>query len=155
MVLRRSVAAIMFFSIIFISANRVFSQEVIKGPAEQQAVAEPEIQWLWGEVLSLDAGNNEITVKYLDYENDVEREITIAVDEKTTYENIKSLNELKTGDNASIDYIVGADGRNIAKNIAAEQAESPEEILPSDVMSEEEPQAMPEAEMTPEEEDNP
>lgn len=145
----------MFFSIIFISAGMVFSQELIQGPPVQQAASEPEVQWLWGEVISLDAGNNEVTVRYLDYDNDVEKEITLGADEKTTYENIKSLSELKTGDNASIDYIIGQDGRSIAKNIAVEQPGNPEEVIPSDIMSEEEPQAMPEAGMMPEEEGNP
>lgn len=143
MVLRKSIIlAIVAFSIILISSNTVFSQEeekVIEGPAIQETPSEPEVQWLWGEVVSVDANNNEVAVKYLDYENDTEKEIAIAVDEKTIYENIESISEIKPKDNVSVDYIVSENGKNIAKNIIVEKPESqqttegevkPEEINP-------------------------
>jgi hypothetical protein len=149
MALRKSIIlAIAVFSIILISSNTVFSQEeekVIEGPSIQQTPAEPEVQWLWGEVVSVGANNNEVTVKYLDYENDIEKEIAIAIDEKTTYENIKSISEINPKDNVSVDYIVSEDGKNIAKNIIIEKPESqqttegevkPEEISPPEATSE-------------------
>jgi len=82
-------------------------------------VAEPEVQWLWGEVVSVDTNAKQMTVKYLDYETDTEKEMNIKADDKTTYENVKSLDEIKVQDTLSIDYIV-ADGKNIAKNISVE-----------------------------------
>jgi len=79
----------------------------------------PEVQWLWGEVVSVDTAAKQITVKYLDYETDTEKEINIAVDDKTTYENVASLGQIKAQDTLSIDYVVRDTG-NIARNISVE-----------------------------------
>jgi hypothetical protein len=115
-------------SIIFISAGLTVAQEQ---PQVQPAPvsAEPEMQWVWGEVVNLDPQNKMVLVKYLDYETDQEKEMTISVDEKTTYENIKSIEELKQNDAVSVDYIVAADGKNLARNISLEKPE-PEELTP-------------------------
>jgi hypothetical protein len=99
--------------------------------AQEQPVintTDPEVQWIWGEVVSIDSQKNEMTVKYLDYETETENNIVIAADEKTTYENINSLGQIKLQDNVSIDYVVGPAG-NIAKNISIEKAESNEEEI--------------------------
>jgi hypothetical protein len=101
--------------LIFIGANLIFSQEPV----------EPDMQWLWGEVSNVDLQNKTILVKYLDYETDQEKEISITIDDKTNYENIKSIDELKAKDTVSIDYIVSLDGKNIARNISAEKPETP------------------------------
>jgi hypothetical protein len=106
-------------SLIFISANLIFSQE---------AQNNPDTQWVWGEVSILDTQNKAILVKYFDYETDQEKEININIDDKTTYENIKSMNELKPKDTVSIDYIVSADGKNIAKNISIEKPENTQNV---------------------------
>lgn len=95
----------------------------------QEAQNEPEALWLWGEVVSIDTQNNNLLVKYLDFETDQGKEISINVDEKTTYENIKSLDELKPKDNVSIDYIQSPDAKNLAKNIVVEKSE---EALPEE-----------------------
>lgn len=84
----------------------------------------PEVQWIYGEVLSIDAANKAISVKYLDYETDQEKEIAMNVDAQTVYENIKSIEEIKPKDAVSIDYVVGAEGKNIAKKISLEKAEA-------------------------------
>ena len=91
--------------------------------SDQQPISpkETDMQWAWGEVTNLDNQSNTITLKYLDYETDQEQEMILAVDEKTTFENIKDFNELKLKDTLSIDYIRGADNRNIAKNISFEK----------------------------------
>jgi len=107
-------------------------------PQEMPPVTEPEMQWLWGEVVSVDTGAKQMTVKYLDYETDTEKEISINVDDKTTYENAKSLTEIKAQDTLSLDYVV-IDGKNIAKNISietnattsAEPGETKEETKPT------------------------
>ena len=105
-----------------------------KAPMEPSASAQqaagnlgseqPEVQWIWGEVVSVDMVKNQIQVKYLDYEADMEKEMTISVDEKTTYENIKSLSELKAQDTVSIDYALTLDGKYLAKNISVEKPEA-------------------------------
>ncbi len=80
-------------------------------------------QWVWGEVTAVDAQNKALTLKYLDYEADQEKEISLIADETTNYENVKSLDEIQPKDNLSVDY-VSKDGNNIAKSISLEKAES-------------------------------
>jgi len=82
---------------------------------------------VWGEVVSTNPINNELLVKYVDYDTDSEKEITISTDDKTTYENAKSIDEIKVGDSVSIDYEISADGKNLAKNISLEKPETIEE----------------------------
>ncbi len=85
---------------------------------------ENDTQWTWGEVVSLDSTSKTITLKYLDYETDQEKDIVLTVNEKTTFENIKSFDEIKVKDTLSIDYTVAPDGKNIAKNIGLESPDS-------------------------------
>lgn len=77
-------------------------------------------QWAWGEVTSLDDQAKTLTLKYLDYETDQEKELILAVDEKTTYDNIKSFDEIKVKDTLSVDYAAGPGDKYIAKNISRE-----------------------------------
>jgi hypothetical protein len=102
--------------LIFINIGLSFSQ----GPQE-----EPQTQWLWGEAVSVDTTNKMLSVKYFDYETDQEKDIAITTDDQTSYENVSSLSEIKIKDALSIDYIIGADGKNIAKLISVEKPESP------------------------------
>jgi len=112
-------------SFILISTCPVFSQELATDkPAAQESPSEADTQWIWGDVVSVDAAAKKILVKYLDYETDTEKEINIIVDDKTTYENVKSVDEIKPLDTLSIDYMISPDGRNIAKNISVERPES-------------------------------
>jgi hypothetical protein len=90
---------------------------------EAPALSEADMPWVWAEVQSIDRANNQITVKYLDYETDTEKEMVIGVDEKTAFENAKSLNDIKPQDTVSIDYISGADGINTARTINVEKGE--------------------------------
>ncbi|HTZ11073.1 MAG TPA: hypothetical protein VMD04_01665 [Candidatus Margulisiibacteriota bacterium] len=118
--------------LIFVSRGLVLSQEETPAPAPATAPVpasapadvkvDTETQWVWGEVLSIDAQKQEIRIKYLDYETDQEKQMSISVDEKTTYENAKSIGDIKTGDTAGIDY-VDLDGKLIAKNISLERPE--------------------------------
>lgn len=134
-------------SVILLSGNLNYAQEAL--PAETSA--EPETLWLWGEVVSVDAANSQIAVKYFDYETDAEKEITISTDNKTTYENVKSIDELKPADTVSIDYIVNADGKNIAKNVSVERPESTPEATQEGEVGEGNPQPEPEPQPTTEE----
>ncbi len=124
------IVLIAIFSLILIGIGFAFSQEASKAEVNpavpEEAAFEPETQWIWGEVISIDAAKGQAIVKYLDYENDIEKEITITVNEKTAYENLVSLDQLKPKDTVSIDYTVTSDEINIAKNISVEK---PEEVL--------------------------
>jgi biopolymer transport protein ExbD len=127
---KTSLILAMTVSLIFIGRGVTFGQEQAKTQTMQadesalETQTEPEIQWAWGEVLSVDNQRNEFMVKYLDYETDQEKQMTISVDEKTNYENVKSLNDIKPLDTAGIDYIITPEGRNIAKNVSIENLES-------------------------------
>lgn len=93
------------------------------GAEEEQVTSELQIQWLWGEVVSADPTNKTLLIKYFDYETDTEKEVSIILNDKTTYENVNSIDQIKPQDTVSIDYTVDAEGKNIAKNISVEKAE--------------------------------
>ena len=122
-------------SFILISSGLAFGQNETAAdmpqaktePAESVA-SEPDIQWMWGEVVSIDAASKTITVKSMDYESGSEKQASVVVDDKTAYENVKSLDEIKPQDTISVDYIVSSEGKNIAQNISVERADAiPEE----------------------------
>lgn len=85
----------------------------------------PNTQWVWGEVTSVDAPGKAVTLKYLDYETDQEKELLLTADESTVYENIKSLDEIKPKDNLSVDY-TPENGKNMAKSINLERPDDSE-----------------------------
>ena len=119
-----------FIIVMIAAAQIVLAQEVAATPTDSPVITanqpaglqkESDMQWAWGEVTNLDNQAKTITLKYLDYETDQEKEMVLAVDEKTTFENIKDFNELKLKDTLSIDYLAGVDNKNIAKNISLEK----------------------------------
>ena len=85
---------------------------------------ENNTQWVWGEVTNLDNQAKTLTLKYLDYETDQEKELVLIIDEKTTYENIKSFDEIKVKDTLSVDYATGSEDKNIVKNISLEKPDA-------------------------------
>lgn len=99
-----------------------------------------DVGWIWGSVINLDNQNKRFSVKYFDYEADQEKEIVLSVDENTAFENFKSLDELKIEDTLSVDYLVGLDNKNIAKNISLEKP---------DIVSVQEPKAQAPARLEP------
>lgn len=118
--------------LILIGTNIAFSKEenISQAPLVQESSSESDVQWIWGEVTSVDAANNKVNVKYLDFENDIEKEIDITADEKTAYDNIGSINQLKPNDIVSIDYTSAPGGVNIAKNVSIEKPEEIQNPLP-------------------------
>jgi len=127
--------------IAFFGMGLAFSQEAVV-PQEDAAVIEPapaagleegqEMQWVWGEVFNLNPANNEITLKYFDYDTDQDKEILLVADSDTLYENTPSLSGIRLGDNVSIDYMVDNKGGrpvNMARNITLEPEE---EIAPEE-----------------------
>jgi hypothetical protein len=103
-----------------LNGNQEQPAETVTGPVDQSA----DTQWVWGEVIAVDAAKNEFMVKYLDYETDQEKELTLSVDGKTAFENVRSLAEMKAQSQAGIDYIVSSEGKNIARNVSVENMES-------------------------------
>lgn len=92
-------------------------------PADTAAAAANDTQWVWAEVISLDNQNKTLTLKYLDYDSDQEKEIVVSVDDKTKFENVSSFDELKVKDNLSVDYS-NVDGKNVARNISLEKLDN-------------------------------
>jgi len=84
----------------------------------------PQTQWVWGEVVSVDNSSGQLTVKYIDYETDSEKDIIISTSAETTYENAAVLADIKVKDTVSIDYTLGPEGKNMAKKISVEKAET-------------------------------
>jgi hypothetical protein len=123
---------VLILSVLFSLAilNSVFAlngsqtQEAKAIESTPEATEQPETQWVWGEVVSVDLPSNRVTVKYLDYDTDQENELVLSVDEKTTYENVKSLSDIKPQSPAGVDYMVDPQGQNIAKNISIENIDS-------------------------------
>ena len=162
---RTAFIIVIIASIIFISSKITFSDDsapaqttqpaetksdVIQGGAvplpPEAAKQEPETQWVWGEVVTVDLQNKTVFVKYLDYESDQEKEMGITADDKTTFENVKSVDELKPKDTVSIDY-VSQGGNNIAKNISVEKPETqaaPQTQAPSQMEAPPQAQTQPE-----------
>lgn len=119
--------------VLMTATQLVFAQEPAPAAADsgmitssQPAVLQKEndMQWAWGEVMNLDNQAKTITLKYLDYETDQEKDLILTVDDKTTFENIKSFDELKLKDTLSVDYMIASDNKNIAKNISLEKPEA-------------------------------
>ena len=107
--------------LIFLGGGFIFAQQ-------EKVSAEPpsaltEVQWLWGEVSSVDTANNTLVVRYIDYDTDMDKQATVVIDGKTTFDNVRSLGEIKPQDTVSIDYAVNPEGKNIAKNISLEKLE--------------------------------
>jgi len=109
-----------------VSAPAVSTMPADLAPAPMQN--EDNTQWAWGEVTNLDDQDKTLTLKYLDYETDQEKELLLAVDEKTTYENIKSFDEIKVKDTLSVDYTADPGDKYTAKNISLE---TPDAIPPA------------------------
>lgn len=80
-------------------------------------------QWVWGEVVIVDSQAKTLTLKYLDYETDQEKELLLATDDSTSYQNFRSLEDIQVKDNLSVDYI-SKDGKNIAKSVSLEKTEA-------------------------------
>ncbi len=99
----------------------------VKAPEMQEGLpvtaTELETQWVWGEITALDTQNKEVTINYFDYETDTEKELKLGMNDNTKYENINSLNDLKLHDTISVDYVLGADGKYVARNISVEKPE--------------------------------
>jgi len=120
---RRSLAIFAFVMLITAPWLVAFAQEA----------NEINMQWVWGEVVSLDSQAKTVILKYLDYETDQEKELALVIDEKTTYENIKSFDEIKVKDILSIDYAAGPEDKNVAKNISLEKPDALPPVSAQDI----------------------
>jgi len=112
-----------------IGVDYVFSQgEPAQDQAGQEVKSEQRTQQFSGEVVSVDAQNKTLVLKHLDPETSQEQAVNVCVDEKTSYQNVESIAGINEKDNLNIDYIVDAEGKNMAKvvNLKKQEASVPE-----------------------------
>lgn len=112
-----------------------FCQQDAPVPPEEKIISEAgpvgeNVSWVWGEVKSVDYSSSSLTILYMDYQTDDERELALTVNQDTKFEGISDFNSLKAGDTAGIDYVTDID-KNIAKNISVEKLEEPPETSSS------------------------
>ncbi len=123
--------ALFFLLAAVLNAGLSFGQEEVtpsgEGEGSRENAAIAQMQWLWGEVVSLDPGTNQMLVRFVNYETSSEQEIIMNVDTQTVYEGVKSIYDIKASDAVTIDYIVTTEGENIARNVSVEtRQESPD-----------------------------
>lgn len=127
---RTAIIAAGMAGLIFVCSG-IVSAQTAKDAKEAQSQPSPsseaDLQWLWGEIVAVNSPGKEMKVKYIDYETDTEKEVSISVDDKTTFENVDSLEAIKPQDGVSIDYVIGDTGKFIARNVSLEKAEDMEE----------------------------
>lgn len=85
------------------------------------AAAVPSVQWVWGEVVSTDLQTKTILIKYTDYDTDMEKNITLNFSDKSVFEGVKDLSEIKPKDMVSIDYALDSAGKATVTNIGVEK----------------------------------
>jgi len=128
--IRSCAISVLCLSLLLLFNGLSFCQEAgeqTQNVTENQTV-EPEDSWLWGDVVSLDTAAGQLVLKYIDYESDSEKKVSVYTSAETTYENVSGLAEIKPEDTVSVDYITAADGKITAKHISVEKLESvPEE----------------------------
>ena len=91
-------------------------------PAQTESVkaANPEEISIYGEIKSVNAATNSMTVKYYDYESDNEKSIEIIADNNTKMEGAPAISDIKQGNWADINYTV-VNGKNVAKSVVIEK----------------------------------
>ena len=68
----------------------------------------------------MNVATNSITVQYYDYDSDNERSVDITADNNTKVEGVATINDIKQGNWADINYMV-VGGKNMAKSISVEK----------------------------------
>lgn len=123
MKLKLAIIFVVMSLLVFVNSGLVLAQGEEATQEAPQAKSYLDTQWRWGEVVSTDVVNKTLTIKYLDFETDQEKELSVVVDASTVYENVAALEEIQPKDILSVDFLV-TDSLNIAKNISIEKPES-------------------------------
>lgn len=95
-------------------------------PAEEPAAPEEELEYTFGTVKSVNAG--QIVITEFDYDTGEEKEMAYDVDPEAEINNAKFLQEIAQGDEVDIDYKVEGDKKiaqviSVAKPLPAEGTE--------------------------------
>ena len=109
----------------------VYAQEAQPAPAPVPEVAPAvEGQEAYGEVVSIDVKAGTIAITEYDYEKDQDINKTYTIDKAATYENVKSLGEIKVGDWVALTLKPEKEGANIAASVYVERYDIGEEAMP-------------------------
>ena len=100
--------------------SQVAGETAVPAQTESVKAARPEEISIYGEIKSVNATANSITVQYYDYESDNEKSIEIIADNNTKMEGAPAISDIKQGNWADINYTV-VNGKNIAKSIVVEK----------------------------------
>jgi hypothetical protein len=131
-----------FSTLSFAQEKATVAPAVPAAPASPAAAKPVPTEWLYGEINSVDIAAKTLTLTYLDYDTDIEKQVTVSTDAKTIFENAKSLEEIKPQDMVSIDYIAGADNKNLAVTVSVEKPESVDDLNTEGAAPEEPKQQM-------------
>lgn len=94
--------------------------EIIVEDIPSISPGEEDISWVWGEIKAIDPALYTITIVYMDYQTDEEKDLALSISSDTKFEGVKDFSALAIGDTAGIDY-VAAEGKNIIKSISVEK----------------------------------
>ena len=108
------------------SVSVLRAEEVIVSettPVVPETEAQP--MYVFGEVVSVNSDLNEITIQYYDYELNELKEMILAADNNTIFENFQAISEISSGDTVNVEYNA-AEGRNAIQKISVERIEAEE-----------------------------
>jgi len=104
--------------------------------AANETPAQPKELSVYGEVQSVNAAANSISVQYYDYDSDQEKTAEIAVNKDTKIENVTGIEKINKGDWVDVVYSV-KDSKNVATSIVVEKEEPEAPVTAADMPAEE------------------
>jgi len=119
------IAAILGMVMLFAGTSLRAADEAVEAPMAIDA------QEAYGEVVSVDVNAGTLIITEYDYEKDEDINNTYAIDKAATYENVKSLAEVKAGDWVALTLKPGAGSMNIAISVYVERYDIGEEMAPA------------------------
>ncbi len=129
--MKKSIFLAIILSLVVVLSYAVNSEaQEAKGPTANQPVA-ADAQEAYGEVVSIDTTAGAITITEYDYEKDEDVNRSYNVDKAATYENVKSLSEVKVGDWVALTLKPQKGGTPTATSVYVERYDVGEEAAPA------------------------
>ena len=121
---------IFLFAVSLIFMGRVSTLATQEKTDNTEAEGEAaEVPWIWGEVKAVDTASSIVKINYLDYQTDEEKEIALAIDKDTKFENAGGIGDIKPGDIVSVEYVVSGE-KSVVKNISVERIDVATDAVP-------------------------
>lgn len=128
--MKKAILLGMVLGIILIAACANTYAEETAATITPAATPAPEAQEAYGEVVSVDANAGSVIITEYDYEKDEDVSNKYNIDKAATYENVKSLSEVKAGDWVALTVKPQKEGGNIATSVYVERYDMGEEVSP-------------------------